>query len=413
MAKVITPLTNTQVKQAKAKEKDYYLPDGQGLQLRISSKGKKSWVFKYQTPITKKRTNISFGSYPEISLALARKRREEARENLSQGVNPKTYKEELESAKKAIAENTFAKQSNRWLNLKKENTLASTYLKRKQMLEKYLSPALDHIPVTSIKPLLVMELLDPIAKEGKIETVKRLCIILNEIMRLAVAAGIVEFNPLTDMTKLYSSKKVTHNPALSPEELPELVNKISESNIKKVTRLLIMWQLHTMTRPGEAVRARWSEIDFDNKVWVVTAATMKMKKEHMVPLTDQMLQILEEIRIISGQQEFIFPADRNPRSNANPQTANMALKRMGFKDRTTAHGLRSLASTTLNLEGFNRDLIEAALAHEEENKIRKAYNRNDYLEPRRPLMAWWSERIEKAGLGEQMRVGFKGLRIVS
>jgi len=140
---------------------------------------------------------------------------------------------------------------------------------------------------------------------------------------------------------------------------------------------------------------------------------MKMKKEHLVPLTEQMIGILEEVKQISGHREFIFPADRKPKAHSNPQTANMALKRMGFEGRTTAHGLRSLASTTLNVEGFNRDLIETALAHEEENKIRKAYNRADYLEPRRPMMSWWSERIERSEHGEMMEVGFRGLRIVN
>ena len=216
--------------------------------------------------------------------------------------------------------------------------------------------------MTDIKPMLVKNILDPIADDGKIETVKRLCIIINEVMRLGVASGVIEFNPLADITKLYPTKKVVHNPALTPEELPELVKKINLSNTKIVTRCLLMWQLHTMVRPGEAVKARWKEIDLKNKVWIITSRTMKMKREHIVPLTPQMLEILDIVKPISSHLEFIFPADRTPKDHSNPQTANMALKRMGFKDRTTAHGLRSLASTTLNAQGFDGDLIEAALS---------------------------------------------------
>ena len=140
---------------------------------------------------------------------------------------------------------------------------------------------------------------------------------------------------------------------------------------------------------------------------------MKMKREHVVPLTSQMLTILDLMEPLSGHVEFLFPADRNPRHHSNTQTANMALKRMGFEGKTTAHGLRSLASITLNAQGFDSDLIEAALAHEDENKIRKAYNRTDYLDRRRPIMQWWSERIERAGEGELLEVGFKSLRVIA
>ncbi len=413
MAKQITPLTNTQVKQAKPKDKEYSLNDGDGLSLRVRPSGSKSWFFTYLVPITKKRFKISFGSYPEVSLAQARAKRTEARALVADGVDPKANKLQVEAQERVALENTFKCQSERWLSLKKETTLLSTYKKREQLLTKYLSPHLNSFPLIDIKPNLVTGIFDPIAKEGKIETVKRLCIIVNEIMRLGVAAGIIEFNPLSEITKLYPTKKVIHNPALKPDELPKLIKAIRSSNSKIATQNLILWQLHTMVRPGEAAKTRWSEIDFENNVWIVPSETMKMKREHIVPLTPQMITILDNMKPYSSHREFVFPADRNPKQHSNSQTANMALKRMGFEGKTTAHGLRALASTTLNAQGFDSDLIEAALAHEDDNKIRKAYNRTDYLERRRPMMQWWSERIEKAEEGEILEVGFKGLRIVA
>ncbi|CAK3238411.1 Prophage integrase IntA [Vibrio crassostreae] len=413
MARQIISLTNTQVKQAKPKEREYSLNDGSGLSLRVRPSGSKSWFFTYLVPITKKRFKISFGAYPDVSLAQARKKRSEARSLVAEGIDPKVEKINQEEVERVALENTFECQSERWLSLKKNSTLESTYRKREQLLKKYLSPNLDHFPLTEIKPQLVTAILNPVAESGKIETVKRLCIIVNEVMRLGVAAGIIEFNPLSEITKLYPTQKVQHNPALLPEELPALVKTIQESNSKIITKNLILWQLHTMVRPGEAARARWSEIDRDNLVWIVPSETMKMKREHVVPLTSQMLTILDLMEPLSGHVEFLFPADRNPRHHSNTQTANMALKRMGFEGKTTAHGLRALASTTLNAQGFDSDLIEAALAHEDENKIRKAYNRTDYLDRRRPIMQWWSERIERAGEGELLEVGFKGLRIVA
>ncbi|MFV0447704.1 MAG: integrase arm-type DNA-binding domain-containing protein [Vibrio sp.] len=409
MAKIVTPLTNTQVQQAKSKEKDYSLSDGKGLQLRVFTNGKKKWVLKYQVPVTKTRTNISLGSYPEVTLSQARKSRDDARKLLAEGIDPKAHKLALEQSKLNELTNTFAAFADEYLAIKKETTVITTYNKRARMVEKYLRPAVGHVPVIDIKPMLMKGVLDPIAKQGKIETVKRICIIANEIMRIAVVNGAIEFNPLVELTKLYPSQKVKHNPALSPEELPELVASIDNANLSTTTRNLILWQLHTMVRPSEAATAKWSQIDFDEMVWVVPVP--KMHTTHTVPITPQALSIIENMKPISGHREYIFPADRNPKTHANTQTANAALKRMGFKDRTTAHGLRGLASTTLNAQGFDGDVIESALSHQEPNKIRRAYNHSDYLERRKPVMCWWSDRIEQASKGETLKVGIRGLRI--
>lgn len=409
MARLTTSLTATQIKQAKPKEKEYSLVDGNGLSLRIRPNGAKAWMFNYYVPITKKRNKISFGNYPDVSLAFAREQRDEARKLLAQGIDPKAHKLALEQSKLNELTSTFSAFADEYLAIKKETTVITTYNKRARMVDKYLRPAIGHVPVTEIKPMLMKGVLDPIAKQGKIETVKRICIIANEIMRIAVVNGAIEFNPLVELTKLYPSQKVKHNPALIPEELPELVASIDSANLSTTTRNLILWQLHTMVRPSEAATAKWSQIDFEEMVWVVPVP--KMHTTHTVPITPQALSIIENMKPISGHREYIFPADRNPKTHANTQTANAALKRIGFKDRTTAHGLRGLASTTLNAQGFDGDVIESALSHQEPNKIRRAYNHSDYLERRKPVMCWWSDRIEQASKGETLKVGIRGLRI--
>ncbi|WP_417883683.1 integrase arm-type DNA-binding domain-containing protein [Vibrio rumoiensis] len=411
MARRVTPLTNTQVKQAKAGDKEITLSDGGGLQLRIKPSGSKSWIFKYYVPITKKRTNISFGSYPAVSLAQARQKRSEASALLAQNIDPKAHQLNLEQEARTNLENTFSAFAIQYLALKEKNTRASTHQKREQMLNKYLLPMIGKTPITDIKPLLMKAVFAPIAEQGKIETVKRLCIIANEVMRLAVVNGAIEFNPISEITKLYPTPKVKHQPSLKPEELPELVDRISKANITITTRNLILWQLHTMVRPSEAAQAKWEDIDYDEGLWRVYIS--KIDTFHYVPLTPPALNILESMKPISSGLEYIFPADRDHKKHANIQSANMALKRMGFKDRTTAHGLRGLASTTLNANGFDGDVIEAALSHQEPNKIRRAYNHTDYLERRKPLMSWWSERIEQAGKGEVLSVGVRGLKVVS
>ncbi|HCG6790328.1 tyrosine-type recombinase/integrase [Vibrio parahaemolyticus] len=409
MARRTTSLTNTQIKQAKAKEKEYALSDGDGLSLRIRPSGSKTWIFNYYTPYTKKRSKISFGTFPDVSLAYARQQREEARVLVAQGIDPKYNREEREQARRTEIENTFEAFSLQYLDIKSKTAVASTIKKRKETLNNYLLPAIGGMSVTDVKPAVLKRLLDPVYADGKVETVKRICIVANEIMRIAVTSGAIEFNPISDITKLYPAKKTNHNPHLAPEELPELVEALAKANITLTTRNLILWQLHTITRPGETAAAKWSQIDFDEKVWVVPVP--KMHKTHTVPLTPQMLAILDEMRLFSGHREYIFPADRDPKRHTNQQTANAALKRIGFKDRSTAHGLRGLASTTLNEHGFDGDLVESALSHEEENKVRRAYNHTDYLERRIPMMHWWSERIEQAGKGEMLKVTVRGLRI--
>lgn len=174
---------------------------------------------------------------------------------------------------------------------------------------------------------------------------------------------------------------------------------VAQAPIRRMTRCLIEWQLHTMTRPSEAAGTRWDEIDVDAKVWVIPAHRMKKRREHRIPLTEAMLGILTVVKSLSARSEYVFPAERNLMAPYNSQTVNMALKRMGFKSRLVSHGMRSLASTALNEQGFNRDWIEAALAHVDTNQVRSAYNRTDYLEQRREMMQWWSSFILASAVG--------------
>ena len=239
----------------------------------------------------------------------------------------------------------------------------------------------------------------PLEAKGSLETVKRVIQRLNEVMIFAVNSGLIDSNPLAGIRKVFQTPKAQNMPSLPPSELPKIMFQVANASIKRTTRCLIEWQLHTMVRPGEAAGARWDEIDLKQKIWTIPATRMKKKRDHTVPLTKQSLNLLEVMRPISGHREHIFPSDRNPRTHINPYTANMALKRMGFHKKLVAHGLRSIASTTLNEYGFEPDLVEAALAHVDANQVRRAYNRTDYLKRRTDMMAWWSRFIQEAGEG--------------
>lgn len=233
-------------------------------------------------------------------------------------------------------------------------------------------------------------------------------------MTYAVNTGQLDANPLTGIHKAFESPKKAHMPTITPEQLPKLLQDLNTASIKLVTRCLLEWQLHTMVRPSEAAGAQWDEIDWEKKLWNIPAERMKKKRPHSVPLTEQAMNLLETVKPISGDLVYIFPADRDRKKHTYPQTVNMALKRMGYGGTLVSHGLRALASTTLNEQEFSADIIEAALAHIDSNEVRAAYNRADYLKQRRVMMEWWSDHIELAGSGNlSLASGHPGLKLVS
>ncbi|SON50408.1 integrase domain-containing protein [Vibrio tapetis] len=411
MARSVKPLTHTEISKAKSKDKEYSLSDGGGLMLSIRPSGNKTWLLKYYRPFTKKRTNLTFGSYPEISLAQARAMRLEAQTLLAQNIDPKEQRDQELVRGKKETENTLQVVALQWFDVKKTQVTENYATDIWRSFELHLFPSLGSYPVSQLKATQAIQTLRPIAAKGSLETVKRLCQRINEVMTFSVNIGLIDNNPLAKIHSAFQAPTKKHMPTLPPNEIPELMQKLSRASIKLTTRCLIEWQLHTMVRPAEAAGAKWDELDFERGLWIIPEYRMKKRKEHSVPLTDQTLALLEIMKPISAHREFIFPADRDPKKHTNEQTANAALKRMGFSGRLVSHGLRALASTTLNEQGFDSDVIEAALSHVNSDEVRRAYNRADYLERRRSLMSWWSEHIEAASTGS-VSLGQKHLKII-
>ena len=411
-----TRLSDVKVKAAKPKEKDYILTDGNGLQMRVRINGSKLWNFNYIQPVTKKRINMGLGTFPEVSLAQARKRTVEARELVAQGLDPKEKRDAERHAKKAATEHTFENISAAWFELKKDSVTPAYAEDIWRSLTLHVFPDLATTPISAITAPKVINLLRLLESKGSLETVKRLTQRLNEIMTYGVNSGLIHANPLSGIRSVFKKPKKKNMAALAPDELKELMVSIANASIKRTTRCLIEWQLHTMTRPAEAATSRWADIDFEKKIWTIPAERMKKRRIHIIPLTEQALTLLEAIKPYSGHREYVFPADRDPRTHCNSQTANMALKRMGFEGRLVSHGMRSMASTILNEHGWDSELIEVALAHVDKDEVRSAYNRADYIERRRPMMAWWSEHVEQAATGSLSVSAFhatRGLNVVS
>ncbi|UGA53719.1 tyrosine-type recombinase/integrase [Vibrio sp. VB16] len=411
MSHLLHKLTAKEVKESKGKEKPYRINDGGGLYLQVKPNKLKYWEFRYKNRITGKTTMLGLGSLDILTLKNARDKAHDMRVLINEGIDPKQNRIDKKAKRKEELSNTFMVVAEGWIKTKnklKPKTVHDNWRK----LELYAFPKFGDIPVASLTPMVVQSALRPLAVNGKLETVKRTIQLVNEVMNYAINSGLLQHNVLAGVSKTFESPEVKHMAALKPHEITELLQTVATANMQLATKCLIEWQLHTMTRPSEAAGARWDEIDLENNLWIIPETRMKMKREHRIPLTPQTIAILDRIRPFSENRVHIFPSIRFPKRSIDAETINKALGRIGFRSRTTAHGMRSLASTTLNEKGFDPDIIEAALAHQDRNAIRAAYNRTDYLERRRKMMEWWSNYICEAAVGSLSVTGKVHMRAV-
>ncbi|EPC1625555.1 integrase domain-containing protein [Yersinia enterocolitica] len=395
MARITRPLSHNEILKSKPQDKDFTLHDGNGLFLLVKTSGKKLWRLRYQRPSSDKRTNVSLGAYPALSLADARQIRDDKLALLARGIDPQEKDEQQAEERQIAQESIFQNVAQKWFSLKKTHVSEEHAKDIWRSIEKDILPSIRNILVQDIKARTLIQTLEPIKARGALETVRRLVQRINEIMVYAVNVGLIDTNPASGIGNAFERPKKQHMPTIRPEELPKLMRTIAMSNLSLPTRCLLEWQLLTLIRPAEASATVWSEIDMDKREWCIPAERMKAKRDHIVPLSDQALEILEIMRPISAHREHVFPSRNDPRKPMNSQTANAALKRIGYSGKLVAHGLRSIASTAMNEAGFNADIIEAALAHSDKNEVRRAYNRTTYLKQRVELMDWWGIKVKK------------------
>lgn len=338
---------------------------------------------------------MGLGAFPALSLADARGLRADYLALLANGIDPQIQAEVAEEQQQIALDSIFSTVAANWFKLKSKSVTPDYAKDIWRSLEKDVFPAIGEIPVQQIKARTLIEALEPIKARGALETVRRLVQRINEIMIYAVNTGLIDANPASGIGMAFEKPKKQNMPTLRPEELPKLMHSLVMSNLSVSTCCFIEWQLLTLVRPSEASGARWAEIDLDTKLWTIPAERMKAKREHIVLLSPQALEILDVMKPISAHREHVFPSRNDPKQAMNSQTANAALKRIGFGGKLVAHGLRSIASTAMNEAGFSPDIIEAALAHSDKNEVRRAYNRSTYLEQRKDLMSWWGLFVNK------------------
>ena len=387
------PLTDIVAKNAKSTEKKYKLSDEKGLFLLIHPNGSKYWQMKFR--FSGKEKLLSFGTYPETSLKEARDKRDKARKQIQEGLNPSQEKK-LEKLQRHISsENSFQSIATEWHSKQLERWTprhANYVLKR---LEADIFTELGSRPISEIKTPELLHALQKIEKRGAIDIAHRALQTCGQIFRFAIATGRATRDLSTDLKGALTSKKKTNYSRLEENELPEFLAKLEKYDGKLQTKLALKFLILTFVRTKELRGARWDEINFDTKEWHIPAERMKMRQKHIVPLSKQSLALIKEIQKINGNREFLFPSHTNPNKTISENTVLFAIYRMGYHSRTTAHGFRGAASTILNEKGFNKDHIERQLAHGERDTVRASYNHANYLPQRKKMMQWWADYLDK------------------
>ncbi len=404
-------LTNTHIKAAKARSSTYKMADGGGMYLLVKNNGHKYWRLDYR--FRGKRKTLAFGVYPEVSLKDAREKRRKARIQLENGLDPGEVRRE---EKQALQVNNFEAIARQWWEHYKDTWTPIHATRVFKRMENNIFSDLGHLHVDEITPKRVIAAIRKIEARGALDMASRTNQTISAICRFAVQRGIATHNPAGDLIGIIKPRKVQHHASLPREELPEFLRDLEDYSDRgrKLTQQAIKLLLLTFVRSGELRGARWEEFDLEDKVWRISADRMKMRNEHLVPLSRQALELLELLRGMTGKYELLFPSERDRSREMSDNTMRRAIFKLGYdgtiegKSKAVPHGFRATASSLLNETGFNPDAIERQLAHLERNSVRAAYTYHArYLDERRTMMQWWADYLD------EMRVSGKVIPIFS
>lgn len=386
-------LSEFAIRNAKPKNKAYRLGDGFGLHLLIQPNGSKLWQLRYK--YHRKENVLSFGRYPLVSLAEARQKRDVAKKQINDGINPSAQRKLDKIAADTASRQTFGLIADEYIeNMIDAGAAIGTIKKTRWLLEDLAKP-LANRPIKEIIPAELLDLLKRIEKSGRRETARRLRGVMGSVFRLAIVTLRAETDPTVVLRGALLAPKVIGRAAIIDErKVGILLNDIEEYDGWPTITAALKFLMLTCVRPGEVRGAVRSEFDFEKAVWHIPAERMKMRLPHDVPLSKQALKVLKDIWSLSDEAELVFPSVRSNRRPLSDNAFNSALRRMGYeKEEVTAHGFRVTASSILNSKGFDPDVIEAVLAHQDRNSIRRTYNRATYWKQRVKLMQDWADML--------------------
>lgn len=379
-----------QIRRAKPEAKAYTFGDGLGLSLLIEPNGSKSWRFRYR--YAGKPKMISLGVYPTITLADARSRRE-ARKLVAEGKNPSEVRKEQKLAMQTESENAFEKIAREWHQLKSAKWSAGYASDIMEAFKNDIFPYVGTRPVGEIKPLELLNVLRKIEKRGALEKMRKVRQRCSEVFRYAIATGRAEYNPAADLSSALEVHQSNHFPFLKADEIPDFLRALEGYSGSKLVQIATKLLMITGVRTIELRAALWQEFDLDNAIWEIPAERMKMRRPHLVPLSSQAVDLLNELKIMTGNYRYVFPGRNDPNRPMSEASINQAIKRIGYGGKVTGHGFRHTLSTILHEQGFESAWIEIQLAHVDKNSIRGTYNHAQYFSGRKSMMDWYSNLI--------------------
>lgn len=387
------PLSDTTVRNSKPKTKPYKLHDGDGLFVLVQPNGSRYWRFKYR--YLGKEKLLALGVYPDVSLSMARERRTQARKSLAEGNDPGEAKKEAKRLAILNSGNTYEAIAREWHEQRK-HTWTSSYAKSAiRRLENHMFPKLGNRPIADIGAQEILSVVRIVEKSGALDMAQRVMQLTGQIFGYAIATGRASRNHVNDLRGALKPPVRRHMAHFKEDELPEYLRKLEKFSGRLQTKLALKFILLTFVRTGELRGAEWSEINFDKAEWRIPAERMKMGEMHIVPLSRQSIEVLEELHNHNGNRQHVFPNQHKLTGCMSENTILYALYDMGYRFQATGHGFRATASTILNENGFTPDVIERQLAHAERNEVRSAYNHAQYLPERRKMMQWWADHLDK------------------
>ena len=391
-------LTDTFLRGLKADGKVRKYSDGGGLYIHVSPTGGRLWRMGYR--FGGKQKTLSFGAYPIVTLKNARVRREEAKTLLSSGIDPGEHKKARRAAACAEAANGFEVVAREWFGQRRDSWAKAHAENIISRLERYIFPLIGARPVNRVTPPDLLDALRRVEAKGAIDTAHRILQNCGQIFRYAITTGRMERDPAADLKGALAPAKTSNFAAITdPEAIGALLRDIDAYAGNFMVRASLRMAPYVFVRPGELRRAEWAEISFDAAEWRIPAHKMKTRMVHIVPLSRQVLAILDDLKPFTGRARYIFPSMRAKGAPISDMTLLAGLRRMGYdSNMMTVHGFRSMASTLLNEQGYNRDWIERQLAHTERNTIRAAYNHAEYLPERRKMMQSWADYLDELRL---------------
>lgn len=389
------PLTDIKVKTAKPKDKDYKLSDEKGLFLLIKKTGAKYWRLKYR--YNGKEKSLAIGVYPAVTLKSARLKRDEAKKLLLDGIDPSEHKKQQSYTLKSDCQ--FEALAFDWMATKKD-WAEQTKKDRVGAFKNHIFPFIGSTPIDEVTRQQLINIIDRLKVSGKhSRTMGEIHGSIVSVYGYAVAKGLCERNLAQDIKPLLpKGDKVEHRKALDRKDIPRFLIQLDNYGGAFSTVCALKLLTLTAARPGEVFKAVWIDFDLENAVWIRPSERMKARKEHPTPLCKQAIEILNNLHRVTGNREYLFPNERNPKSHMSENTLNQAIsRRMGFN--ATAHGMRSVFSSLANEFGFNPDAIEMQLAHMEKNEVRRAYNRTKYWDERVVMAQQWADYLDSLKSG--------------